>query len=456
MFGVRREKLAGLRCGVGIIFLALAAFGFVSGGESSVFWAAAQPGPLLARALSGGAPLAVFALCVLAAATFLFGRFFCAVCCPPGVLQDLAVRARGAYRTDIPNLYRLRYIVAVVSLALLSCGWASVFKLVEPFSRFGGIVSAFVGVASVGGFAVFILFAALALRKKRVYCAAICPIGTLLGLCAKYGVWRMRIGDACSGCGLCEWRCPVGCIDSAGRVIDNERCLRCMRCVSACPNGCVSLSRTGGVGEAREMPPDGARRVFLAKGALVLLGAASSVHVLGRPVRALARSGVGAEGLILPPGALDARDFRARCTSCHFCVLRCPSEVIKPSRFGLGPVYLDLSENACLYDCTLCNNVCPSAALKPLPLAEKQWLKIGEAVFDETKCRVITDGEACDLCAAACPKGTIYMNDGPGRHKIPEVGAYHCIGCGVCRSVCPAKPKALTVKGVDRGKFARI
>lgn len=180
-------------------------------------------------------------------------------------------------------------------------------------------------------------------------------------------------------------------------------------------------------------------------GAAAVLGSVAVGRVFSTAIRGVASAAESVKGLIFPPGALDAARFARLCTSCQLCAMACPTRIIKPSPYGFGPVRLDYTHAGCKYDCTLCNAICPSGALQKVELVDKQWLKLGEAVVDLPKCRVVRDGIECDLCARACPKGAVFMVDGPGGLSIPDVAAFHCIGCGACQAVCPMRPKAIVV-----------
>ena len=108
----------------------------------------------------------------------------------------------------------------------------------------------------------------------------------------------------------------------------------------------------------------------------------------------------------------------------------------------------------CLYDCTLCGEVCPTGAIDLLDREEKKMTFIGHAVFDRERCIVATDGVECGNCAEHCPAEAIKMVKSTiDRRTYPEVEKALCIGCGRCEYLCPATPiKAIRVKGYKTHK----
>lgn len=459
---MKRKYYGRIRAAVALALLLFAIICLSGRFEAGARLLAFQPGPVWVKLAGGVTGLGIGMTVFLLGMTFVFGRFFCAVLCPLGTTQDLVAMLRPKTAGRIPNAQWVRYSIAAAALFCLAGGWAIGFRLLDPFSRFGAIVATagelpslqtsehFIGLA-LGGALPFVLLVALVLWKKRLYCVSLCPVGTVLGLFAKYGLFGMRMKDSCTGCGICAKHCPTGCIDSAARAIDNERCLLCLQCTSVCPSGSVGYTSAAPSHTANEAPPvDGSRRGFLLAGAAVALGAAGTGFGLSGVIRRAAGAAENAADLVLPPGAIGAERFARRCTSCQLCTASCPAGIIAPSPYGFGPVRLDYTHAGCRYDCTACNTVCPSGALRQLELADKQWLKVGEAVFDARKCRVTTHGEACSLCAEACPKEAIFMVEGSSGLPLPEVAAFHCIGCGMCQAVCPAKPKALVVQAIEQ------
>jgi len=395
-----------------------------------------------AAAFSAGALATVLILIVL---TWLFGRFYCACLCPLGIWQDLwgFVSRRAGRRAR--NLPVLRYLVAGVVFGAFAGGWALGFVLLDPYSNFGRGVA---GGAVLGGLIPLAATALAAVWKKRIFCTALCPAGTLLGLFGRFGVFRIRFTGKCVKCGLCVKSCPAGCIDLGSGTIDNERCVRCMNCLAACKvSGLAFTARRSGTASTGEKLPDRSRRQFLIRGGVLLAGlaagfAAARSGVVRTAVLALA----GAKKLILPPGAGDAERFAAKCTACQLCTANCPARIIVPAPGGDGPVRLDLSRGACRYDCRRCGSVCPTGAIRPLSLGEKRRTKIAEANFDPKLCLACHTDDPCGRCADACPAGAIRP---VGPRRVPRLKKSLCIGCGACQAACPAAPKAMTVHAIE-------
>ena len=112
------------------------------------------------------------------------------------------------------------------------------------------------------------------------------------------------------------------------------------------------------------------------------------------------------------------------------------------------PVLKFSPEVFCSYDCTLCGEICPTGAIKPLTVEEKHLTQVGHLVFFKELCVVFTDETNCGACAEHCPTQAVRMVDYKGNLTIPEMRKRYCVGCGACESICPVVPeKAIRVKG---------
>lgn len=443
---------------------------FAMGGGFLARLVALQLGPSFLVLAAGQITVGAVVAAGIFAATALFGRFYCSLLCPLGFFQE-CIGYLHKRQTKASNLKWTRYLIAALSFGLLAGGWAVGFKLFEPVTRSGSMIStAFVlmpeyltgGSGSslpgwpiiVAGIATFSALIMLVAWKNRLYCTALCPIGTVLGLVGKFSFFRIRFTEKCAGCGKCAVACPTGCIDLEARQVDSERCVVCLDCLTACRIKGISYSRKSRVFSNAAASSSPSRRAFLGKSVIVAAGALVAGYGAKEMVRSIAAAGERLAERVLPPGAGDPDSFYRRCTGCQLCVASCPTGIIKPSMLGFGPVYLDYTNGCCDYDCTVCGSVCPTGALERLSLNNKRYTRIGTGEVRLDVCRVIANGEPCDLCSKACPAGAIYMGEGSTGLLVPEVNSYHCIGCGACLAACSARPKAITVKAIGVQQLA--
>jgi ferredoxin len=90
----------------------------------------------------------------------------------------------------------------------------------------------------------------------------------------------------------------------------------------------------------------------------------------------------------------------------------------------------------CNKDCNACTKVCPSRALQPLNLEQKQKYVIGTARLDRALC--LYDISDCRACVNACFFGAIKINwDQEAYESYPVVDPLKCNGCGACEVCCP-------------------
>ena len=430
-----------------------------------------QVGPSILRAVAMGTTATLIAISIFLVFTYLFGRFYCAALCPLGILQDcIGWVARKRNKTQ-KNVAMLRYTILALTVGFVAAGWVIVAKLVEPFTVFGR----FFGGLALPGFALtlrklgmgqwagdyvttpagmaagavtLLVLIALVLWKHRIFCTAICPVGTLLGFFSKYSVFKMVIRDAdCVSCGKCVTGCPAGCIDVKAKTLDNERCLRCMNCLSTCPTHGIAWQQGDPDKQKRHEPDaDPNRRGFL----LGILGTTLASFGLSSRHKPGSAKGIAAQPAIYPPGAGSAERFTSKCTACLLCVTNCQGHVLQPPDSKNHFVHLDYTKGMCEFNCNACSQICPTGAIRPLPIKKKKICRIGIAVFHPTRCVAVVEGIACGACAEHCPTGALRMEHKPGAPcSTPILNEDLCIGCGNCCYPCPVRPDtAMTVSPV--------
>jgi ferredoxin len=488
------RRLKRLRVAVSLAFLAATALLFLDFGNRFAGFAPGvlflQFAPSLLKYIET-ASLGAAGFVAVLLVTLLFGRVYCSSVCPLGTLQDAVGFAarRRAFRFREPGT-ALRHGLLAATAVLAVAGAGVLLNLLDPYSAFGRIVANLVrpAVIAVGNvlaaaleqFGVYalarerwavpgplsagvamgtlLLVAWLAASRGRLYCNAVCPVGTLLGLVARVSWVRIGIeAKACTRCRKCEAVCKAGCIDLSSMTVDASRCVACFNCLAACPHGAVGFRNAWARG-APAAGTDPGRRKFLLRSGVSLLGVAGLAEPNATVLQS--RPTTVPEAVttpVSPPGSVSIERFTSLCTACHLCVSACPTRVLTPSLLEFGPLgvmqpRLNNRAGFCNYDCTVCGQVCPTGAILPQAPAEKKITQLGLAVFIRDNCVVHTDRTSCGACSEHCPTKAVrmvpYQNPLNKPLLIPEVDPQTCIGCGACEHACPTRPfRAIFVEG---------
>ncbi|MDR1942123.1 MAG: 4Fe-4S binding protein [Endomicrobium sp.] len=422
-------------------------------------WLYLQFGAAFAKLFAYFSVFTLLIVCITAASAFIFGRFYCSVICPFGILQDIISFFNPKKKKSLVyNFKKTRYAIAAVSVALLISGWAFAFMLLDPYSNFGRIAASLFNPVIVfahnivlpsrlmdfpasdlkfilaSGFIHLFILSIIVVVGKRFFCTALCPVGTILGLFSKKAVFSLEINKSkCVSCGLCSKNCPSACIDiKKDKFLDNETCVRCMNCVSVCPVKAVNFNISKNLKPA---PPDLSKRTFLIGG--FFTAAAFGTGIALKPTAS--KAAVDASNFIVPPGALSQQRFAAKCTACLACVANCSGKVLKFSGKH-KPVHLEFDKGFCEYNCHNCSDVCPAGALEKMTIEEKRLCRIGLAELELTRCVTVTDGTECGACAEQCPTGALQMQETNGARLPYFINKELCIGCGSCENACPVRP----------------
>lgn len=443
--------------------------------------------------------LSFIILAALIVLTLAFGRIYCSVICPMGVFQDAVnwisrktAKRKKRFRFS-PAKTVLRWAVVAVTAVAFLCGFTVVLGLLDPYSAFGRMVTnvfkpvymwgnnllesvfsqfsnytfyqvdaSLLSVSSfIIGLATFLLIGFLAWKHGRTWCNTICPVGTVLGFVSRFSLFKVRIDPTrCTHCMICATKCKVSCIDSKKQQIDYTRCVDCFDCLGSCKEGALVYSLPSAAlkkptdKQADSTATDASKRRFLMAG-LTTAAAAPEVMAQAKSVIASASGTKSYKRLtpITPPGSVSMAHFQKQCTSCHLCVSKCPSHVLKPAFMQYGPegimqptVYFE--KGFCNFDCTVCGDVCPNGAIKPLTMEQKHLTQMGKVVFIEENCIVHTDGTSCGACSEHCPTQALSMIPYKDGLTIPHIDTDICVGCGGCEYICPARPfRAVYIEG---------
>ncbi len=359
---------------------------------------------------------AIILFFVLIIFTVLFGRLYCSIICPLGILQEFLALLRGK-KANTPHInYGFKYILSAITFGALIGGSTILIRYIEPYTMFGSAFS-----ITILGLVFTFTILAIVYYKNRFFCTNICPVGAILGLIAKYSINKIYIDkENCVSCGMCAKACPSGCINHKEKTVDNEICIKCFKCISICRKNSIKY---GFLKEKVDFNPS-RRQVLRTIGAIAFLSAgyAAGVKFTKKITNKI-------KSIILPPGAISADRFVNKCLNCNLCVQNCTNNIIQKADKNFEVVHIDYikGKKHCKFNCNKCSEVCPSGAIKKIDKKEKQNTRIAMATVISEKC------QKCGICSYSCPKEAIIYED----NNTAYVDKTKCIGCGLCKASCP-------------------
>ena len=415
---------------------------------------------------------------IILLACIFIPRGFCGYVCPLGTVIDLFDWAVGKriQRFKLKDETRgwwvnLKYYLLLGCLVAGMCGvlltgfvaaipviTRAMLFLVSPLQM--GTERGFYQIpAWNGGHAVsLVLFLAvlgLGLFRRRFWCQYVCPSGAIFSIGNLFRATERKVESSCISCNKCVEICPFDAIkaDYHTRTAD---CTLCQSCGGVCPTHSIKFVPRWDFSNLKkeEAPPDAkpSRRGFLTA---TFAGAASALSI--QRLAGANVAGTASKNLpIRPPGSVAEQEFLEQCIRCGECFQACPNNVLQPMGFkqgleGLWTPEVVANWAGCESGCNNCGQVCPTGAIRALPMEEKRVARMGLAIVDQQTCLPIAGREACQMCVDECTSaGYNAIEFARVRVKVDEDGqpvpgsgflapvvlADKCVGCGLCQTRC--------------------
>lgn len=416
---------------------------------------------------------------ILLVLCLFFPRGFCGYLCPLGTLLDVFDWAIGSRATFLRVKRRgwwvhLKYYLLlgtlvgslcgvllsgfVAAIAVVTRGLVFVLGPVQLGIARGWYLVPPMNAGHYLSIALFLLVFGLGFLGRRFWCRHVCPTGAIFSVASLLRLSERKVKDTCSECGACRDECAFGAITEEFSTRVND-CSFCQTCGGICPSGAIEFRGRRDSGEFRErtLPADSKTGLTRRGFAAATLGGAALALGL-RTLFGARLEGSDRFPVVRPPGSVPEHQFLRLCVRCGECYKACPFNVLHPLGFeqgieGLWTPRVVADWSGCDPTCTNCGQVCPTAAIRPLPLEEKRVARMALAAVNERTCLPHAGREECQLCVDEC-KAAGYdaiefirvrvSVDAVGQpiedtgYLAPAVVPERCVGCGLCQARCHA------------------
>lgn len=410
----------------------------------------------------------------------LIPRGFCGYVCPLGTTIDLfdwaigrrterfRVSGEGGWWVHI-KYYLLAGTLICSLMGVLVSGFFSAIPVItrasllilDPFqlglARGWHLVPA-MNAGHFASIALFLVVLGLGFLRPRFWCKYVCPSGAVFSVANLFRVSERKVESSCIHCNKCVEICPFDAIkpDFTTRETD---CTLCQSCAGVCPTHAIKFVERGNAVELKVLNEPPTNETAIGRRGFFSLAAGSAAAVVGGVGTAAATKSLGAsesEPLVRPPGSVPEQEFLEMCIRCGECFKVCPNNVLQLQGFadglsGLWTPYANTDWAGCESSCNACGQVCPTGAIRALPMEEKRVARMGLAVLNEQTCLPMAGIEDCDLCVQECISAGYdaieYQQvgtevDGSGNpiegtgFLAPVVLDDLCVGCGLCQTRC--------------------
>ena len=425
--------------------------------------------------------LGILAVCVV------FPRGFCGYLCPLGTLIDcfdwlIGKRVKLFKVVGDGWWVHLKYyiltgiIISAFFGVLLSGVFAAIpvitrgmLYIVEPFQL--GFMQGWrlvpkINAGQIVSIVLFLGVLGLGLLRTRFWCRYVCPSGAVFSVFNIFRVSERKVESSCIHCNKCIEICPFDAI-KADFTTRTDDCTLCQSCGGVCPTHAIKFVERWNVQDLKPVNDPPVSEVALDRRGFMASSAASLLTVFG--MRSVFGAGLDDPNRpvpLRPPGSVPEKEFLEMCIRCGECFKACPSKVLLPVGFkqgleGLWTPEVDTNYSACDVSCNNCGQVCPTGAIRALPLVEKKVTRIGLAIVNERTClpyagkdangAAATGGASCRLCVDECTaagynameflkvRGIVDEQgnrDEESGFDAPVVRHDLCVGCGLCQTRC--------------------